>query len=323
MKKTIFLTMLFCCISSAATAQFVSQLATISPVAEEGKDGPISFSIAAIVNGEIVSSQDMKSRIKFLSFVSEIPINSQTEQMLKSQALHSLVDEKIKRQEAKKQGISIPKSEIEDAVKFFAESKNMKTEDLEQTMKDKEISLEYFKSQLELDMLWARMVKRNAGAEMVVRPQEVEEAYKKALQEAKIKKYMISEIFISKEKAQDLDQLVKNVRGDNRFALYAMQFSEAPSVVNGGNIGWVKSGQLDTKIDDALKNMKDGDISDPIKVENGFYIIKLEKTYDPNKTKAVPDKTEVERMLQNAKTEAFAQKFLQKIRQQAVVEIRN
>ena len=314
--------MLFCCINGVANAQFVSQLSSVTQdVKEDG--GPISFSIAALVNGEIISSQDMENRIKFLSFVSEIPVNNQTKQMLKTQALHSLVDEKIKRLEAKKQDVSVSKTELEDAVNFFAESKNMKRDELEQMLKDKGVLPEYFKSQLELDMLWARMVKRNAGPEIVVRPQEIENAYQKAIQESKQKKFLVSEIFISKEKAQDLNLLVDNLRSDNRFALYAMQFSEAPSVVNGGNIGWVKKGQLERPINEQLTKMNEGEVSDPIEVKNGFYIVKLEKVYNPDKVKASPNKSEIEKMLQNSKTEDFAQKFLQKIRQNAVVEIRD
>lgn len=64
---------------------------------------------------------------------------------------------------------------------------------------------------------------------------------------------MVSEIYIKKSNARNLNDLVSNLRSDPRFELYAMQFSESASAANGGNLGWVNAGKLPSALETALK----------------------------------------------------------------------
>jgi len=70
--------------------------------------------------------------------------------------------------------------------------------------------------------------------------------------------------------------------------------------------------------------MKTGDISDPIKVGNGYYILKLNQTFNPATDKLqIPTSKEIKALLENQKMEALSKKLLQDLRQKAVIEIRS
>ena len=137
-------------------------------------------------------------------------------------------------------------------------------------------------------------------------------------------KYFISEIFIKKEHAKNIQDLVDNLRKDPRFELYAMQFSESPTASSGGKLGWVNYGKLNVPIETALNSLKEGEISDPIAYADGYFIFKLDKVFDPKKDKPqMPTREEIINYLQNQRMEETSRQYLAELRTQAVIDIRN
>ena len=58
--------------------------------------------IYALVNGEVITSSDMQSRINAFILTTGIPYNAKTKEMITNKVLQSAIDEKLKIQEAKK-----------------------------------------------------------------------------------------------------------------------------------------------------------------------------------------------------------------------------
>ena len=103
-----------------------------------------------------------------------------------------------------------------------------------------------------------------------------------------------------------------------------MKFSDSPSAAKGGNLGWVNQGKLPEKLETVILGLKEGEISDAILLNDGYYIIRLNQKFNPKKDKpTMPNKEEIKNYLTNQKLETLAQKYLQDLRQQAVIEIRN
>src|SRR3546814_20016007 len=71
------------------------------------------------------------------------------------------------------------------------------------------------------------------------------------------------------------ERLAEQARAGATFGALAQQFSQSPSAANGGELGRVQEGQLDPRLEGALANMQPGQISEPIAVENGCYILRL------------------------------------------------
>src|SRR3546814_17065968 len=71
------------------------------------------------------------------------------------------------------------------------------------------------------------------------------------------------------------ERLAEQARAGATFGALAQQFSQSPSAANGGELGRVQEGQLDPRLEGALADMQPGQISEPIAVENGFYILRL------------------------------------------------
>jgi peptidyl-prolyl cis-trans isomerase D len=75
------------------------------------------------------------------------------------------------------------------------------------------------------------------------------------------------------EKAKDLEQQAKSGKD---FATLAKANSDDPgSKAQGGDLGWLEKGVTDPAFESALFAMKKGEISDPVKSDEGYHIIQL------------------------------------------------
>lgn len=283
-----------------------------------------SVKIAALVNGEIISNQDIQNRINSFLMTSQIPLNDQTKGMIVQKVIHSAIDEKIKLQAAEKDGITISEKDIDNAVANFEKSNKIPSGELKNILKEANVSQKSFREQMKADLAWVRFLRNKLRMEGNITQSEIENALAEARKDLNTPKYQISEIFVKKAKAKDIQDLVENLRKDPRFELYAMKFSDSPSAAKGGNLGWVNQGKLPEKLEETILGMKQGEISDAILLNDGYYIIRLNQTFDPRKDKpTMPNKEEIQNYLTNQKMETLAQKYLQDLRQKAVIEIRN
>lgn len=279
--------------------------------------------IVALVNGEIISSEDMQNQLNAFLMNTKIPLNSQTRNMILQRVMNSAIDQKIKLQAAQKAGIEISPDEVKNAMRSFEKNNNIPTGQLPSILKAANVSLETFQEQMKADLAWLRLIRKKNMANGSITQKEIETATAEAKSDFDTSKYLVSEIFIKKENAKNLNSLVSNLRSDNRFELYAMQFSDSPSSANGGNLGWVNQGKLPSTLEMKLNKMKDGQISDPIQVGDGYYILKLQKTFDPATDKPkLPTSKEMKAFLENQNMESLSKKVLQEQRQRAVIEIR-
>ncbi|WP_428546395.1 peptidylprolyl isomerase [Profundibacter sp.] len=62
------------------------------------------------------------------------------------------------------------------------------------------------------------------------------------------------------------------------FAELAKEKSTGPSGPNGGSLGWFGKGMMVKPFEDAVVTMKAGEISDPVKTQFGWHVLKLNET---------------------------------------------
>lgn len=89
----------------------------------------------------------------------------------------------------------------------------------------------------------------------------------------------------AKAKAEKIQKEVK--KNPNKFDDIAKKESmDSASAKKGGSLGYVIKGQMVDKFDKALFKLKEGQISDIVKTEYGYHIIKADKEDDFNKQKS-------------------------------------
>ncbi len=283
-----------------------------------------SLKIAAVVNDEIISTRDLQNRVNLFLMTTRIPLNPQTKNMIFSRVLNNAIEEKLKLQAAEKEGIKISPQELADSVQQFEKNNNISNGELKKILAQNKVDMDAFENQMKADLAWVRLVRRKMYSDAQVTQKELEKAMADAKTDLSTPKYFVSEIYIRKKDAKDLSVLVNNLRQDPRFELYAMQFSQSPTAANGGRLGWLNKGKLPEEIEKKLDKMHEGEISDPILYGDGYYIVRLDKTFDPKVDKPeIPTQNDMKKFLENQKMEEFSKKYLQDLHQKAVIELRN
>lgn len=280
-----------------------------------------TLKIYATVNGEVLTTQDMQKQANLFVATTQIPITAQNKKMVLEKIFQEAVETKLKLQEAKKNNVSISPKELNEGINNFAKINGLTVEELQGMLNRTQVDSKIFAEQIKAEIAWGRLVQMKAAQSMRVSKNDIKNAISLITRDKNKQKFMVSEIVIAKKDGQYIGVLVQNLREDPRFELYAMQFSQSPTAKNGGNLGWVSAEQLPDKLTSALKNMKEGEVSEPILIGSDYYILKLTKKYTPGVDKMpVPSEKEISLMLENKKLEEVASKYMRDLRNKAVID---
>ena len=269
----------------SASAQ-IAPAADARPAATPGK---LSEGVAAIVNDHVISTYDLAQRTRLLVVTSGVQPTEAAMQQVQQEALRSLIDESLETQEIqreeKEQKFSIMASDadVDDDVSRIARSNHMSGPQLLNALKAAGVRSETFKNQLRTQMSWERWIDgRYGGSRMKVGQDQVNAVLKEIEVEAVKPQYEVNEIFLDAARvggqsvAMDgAQQLIAQMKQGAPFAAVARQFSGAATAANGGDAGWLTEVQLPAEVRDVVINMKPGEMSAPIAVRDGVYIVQL------------------------------------------------
>lgn len=277
-----------------------------------------SVKIAALINGEIISTEDISDQIDIFMVSSPIPFNADTQEMITRRVLAQAVELKLKNQAAEKEGISVSEEEINQQLNQWAKKNNTTLS----ALKNRGINKAALAANVKAELAWIKLIRKKYYQTGSLTQKEINETIEEVTKDMSVKKYQVLEIFIKKENASGIEQLVEKLREDSRFELYAARFSEAPSAANGGNLGWINSGKMLSALEMRLSKMSPGEVSDAILIGNGYYILKLLQVFDPAQNPDfTPNQEEIKVLLENQKMEAISKKLLQNLKQKAIIEI--
>ncbi len=112
-------------------------------------------------------------------------------------------------------------------------------------------------------------------------------------------------------------EIIERLGRGSDFAELAQEKSTGPSGAQGGDLGYFPKGQMVPEFDKALSTMKKGDISEPVKTNFGWHVIKLE---DKRQSKA-PAFEEVKDRLKSGMIREKATQVLLGLRETAKIDI--
>jgi len=194
------------------------------------------------------------------------------------EALDNLVVKKIIELEAEDQNIEVTAEEIDKEVEELAEYYGGK-DAMTQTLAMYNINLDQVREDVTVNIKLEKLLSQR----IEITDQEVQEHFQ-ANQEAYAveEQIKVSHILVdSEETAQEITTLLAEGRN---FADLAEEYStDTGSKNQGGNLGMVTRGEMVEEFEQAAFAMQPGQISDPVKSEYGYHIIKVEE-----KTEARP-----------------------------------
>jgi len=207
---------------------------------------------------------------------------------IQREAVRSLVDERLEMQELQREGktqkfdLVASDAEVNDELADIARSNNTSGAQLLAQLAAQGVGAQTFKDQLRAEISWRGWIRGRYGSRVVVGDDQVKAFQARIEAESTKPQYQISEIFIDAARAGGVDQagqgaaqLIAQIQKGAPFAAVARQFSNSPSAATGGDVGWISTGEMAPEVDQALASLRAGQLSAPVPVKDGVYIIYL------------------------------------------------
>jgi peptidyl-prolyl cis-trans isomerase SurA len=261
---------------------------------------PLSESVAAVVNDDIVSSYDLMQRMRLLMVTSGLQPTQENLPQLEQEALRSLIDEHVQMQElrrvekAQKITIISTDKEVEEQIEDIAKGNNMTGAQLTQQLQGQGVGIDTWKAQIRADSSWQAWISGRYGSRLRIGDDQIKAFERRQAEAASKPQYQVSEVFIDAGRVGGMEvaqngakQLVSQIQQGAPFAAVARQFSASPTAANGGDAGWVSPGEMPPEVDAALEQLRPGQLSAPIPVRDGVYIVYLREKRSGAKTALV------------------------------------
>jgi peptidyl-prolyl cis-trans isomerase SurA len=271
-----------------------------APAAPAAQRNPLSESVAAVVNDDIISSYDLMQRMRLLMVTSGMQPTQENLPQLEQEALRSLIDEHVQMQElrrvekAQKITIISTDKEIEEQIQDIAKGNNMTAEQLTQSLQAQGVGIDTWKAQIRADSSWQAWISGRYGSRLRIGDDQIKAFERRQAEAASKPQYQVSEVFIDAGRVGGMEvaengakQLVSQMQQGAPFPAVARQFSASPTAANGGDAGWISPGEMPPEVDAALEQLRPGQLSAPIAVRDGVYIIYLREKRSGAKTALV------------------------------------
>ncbi|WP_192499332.1 foldase protein PrsA [Skermanella pratensis] len=241
--------------------------------------------------------------------------------------LRSLVDERLQMQEASRANISVTDKEIDEAFGRVAEQNQMKRDQLEKMLASQGVPRSALESQIRATIGWGKLVQRRLRPSIEIGEEEIDAVLQRIEANAGKPEYLAAEIYLavdSPEREEEVrrlaDRLVEQIGQGASFPAVARQFSQSAGATNGGDLGWVQQGQLPEELDGALRDLRPGQASRPIRSLTGYHILLLREQRTTGTV--LPPRDQILGALGQDRLDMLQRRLLRDLRMSAFVDLR-
>ncbi len=238
--------------------------------------------IAAVVNDEVISAYDVRTRLRIVITSSGLPATRDVRDRLAPQVLRDLIDEKLKLQEAERQGVGADDDDLAHARAGLERQNNLQPGQLGAFLAARGIDESALEAQIESAIAWQKLIARRLIPQINVSAEEIDETMRRIADNAGKPEHLLAEIFLPVDNPRDAanvekaaTRLVSQVRDGANFVALARSFSKSSTAADGGDMGWIPQGQLEPELDSALARMQPGQVSDPVATLAGYHVLLL------------------------------------------------
>jgi peptidyl-prolyl cis-trans isomerase SurA len=262
------------------------------------------------VNNEIITNIDIENETKYLVALNNELKNTDLE-ILNNLARESLIREKIKRNEVLNfYKFNNSDDYLNDIVEAYYKKLGINSlDDFKTYLKKYDLELNTVKDKIEIEILWNRLIGSKYQNQISINKENLQKKIEETFKENElITEYELSEIIFQTKNENEINKkkdLIKKDILDQGFKNTANIYSIAETSKFGGYLGWVSEKQLSKEIINVLENLSVNEVSEPIKITNGFIIFKI----DNKKQKKVANNKEkiLEEMIKSETNKKYAQ----------------
>ncbi len=242
--------------------------------------------VITIVNDGVILSSDveaLKRNVKLNAGSKQLP----SDEVLEKQILDQLIFEQIQVQEAKRLGIQVTDSLLDDAINNIAREKNVTLSQLRVELQRMGINWSDYREQIRKEISISEIRNAQVKRRINILPQEIDALSKQLIEKnQKNTRYHISQIQIRlDENASKTERdtafkkakaIIQELKNGADFGSLALAKSNGPRALNGGNWGWMRIEEMPTIFAEQIKDHKAGSIIGPFRSGVGYHVLKID-----------------------------------------------
>ncbi len=245
------------------------------------------------------------------------------------QLLEGLIENKLINQKALELGYD---STVETAVasevqRIMKENNIPDTEALEKALAQQGMTVRQLRDQIRDALMGQYLVNDFVRARITLLTPEIEKYYKDhAAEFTTADEVTLSEIILQKDGSDSetenrANDLYRRLQEGEPFSALASQYSKGPTANKGGSIGTMMISDLRTDMLDAIKNLKDGEISKPQKTEEGYVIYHIDSRTYASLKPLDEVREEIKDLLYREKFNPEFDRFMAQLKENAYIQI--
>ena len=285
--------------------------------------------IIVSVENQIISSYELKNKIKTMLFLSNQNLSQRNIDFTKQVALQQLIDYKLKKNQVTKSNIKLDNNiQLNNHLTSLSSKYNTNIDGMKNIFKNNNLDFELYVNEIETEFNWQKLIFRNFRDKITLDKKEIDNELNNLLEtQSNLQEYELAEIEISlKNNSEDKNTIleVNNQIKKIGFEGTAIKYSLSSTSLDGGKIGWISSKALSKKILNILDKMTIGDISEPIIQTNTATIIKLldKKTTNLNDINLDELRKKIVNNKKNELLSLYSNNYLSKIKNNALIEMK-
>lgn len=246
--------------------------------------------IVAVVNEDVIVASELQQKVdEIRKRLEKKTTRLPPDDILRRQVLDREIMNRIQLQLAARTGIKIDDTALNKAMHEMARNNGLTLEQFRQVLQRDGYDYAAFREEIRDQLTMAQLRRREVVNRINVSDREIAEYIQQHGEPGQNdREYHLAHILINVPEAATTEQIdtarnkaeqtVAELRGGADFAQTALSVSGGQQALQGGDLGWRKGSELPSLFANEVREMKAGDISDPIRSASGFHIVKLLET---------------------------------------------
>lgn len=274
--------------------------------------------IAAVVNNDIITQKDLADFINFMrmQYAAEMKGKQLEEKIesMKLDLLDRLIEDRLILQEAKRSGLAADESRIRSRINEIAR-RYPSDAAFQADLKKQGLVLADVQSKMRDQLLMYSIIDEKIRNKVVVRPEEVTEYYNKHNPQFKSKETRELEVF-SLENEDLADAFCYGLRRKEKIEDLAVRF---PFTLN--RVTAQKGEDLRKDIEEMVFSLGIGEVSNPVRIDNKFYVFKLENVIAPRQLNLQEVQDKIHAFLTDVKMKQKLDEWLNELKAKSYIKI--
>lgn len=232
---------------------------------------------------------------------------------------NQLVDTNLLLTEGKKGDYSPTDQEIESNLEKL-KGQFPSEEQFNNTLKEMGDTIEGVKTRLKEDIILKSYIEDAFYSKIEISEDEIKSFYKenedKFVSPEQVK---ASHILVKEE--EKINEVNEKIKSGDSFEEVAKEHSECPSGKNGGDLGFFGKGKMVPEFEKAAFELSVGELSEPIKTDFGFHLIKVTDKNEGGKQTLEEVTDGIKRHLEQTTAQKLISEKIKDLRESAVIEI--